>query len=213
MENINERIHFNNNIKNYVIRQFIICMMDLRISSKYKKVLRDETKVYLNYLQKENEFLNKIAYYEENNILNIIDETAEYNFDRYEYILDVIKNEKDLSNLIKYSINTDFSLSQILAYFKQQNIYNEGFLNYINNNIYYSSNKSGIYLQYNNDLLTSFVIILPIISDEKTFYITMHNYIKAYELYNHLNESYYLDKSSDIFADHLEKNYRITNKL
>lgn len=65
-----------------------------------------------------------------------------------------------------------------------------------------------------NNQLSSIRILVPVIHDEKTFLINIHEYAHAYELYNELGSSYKIDlERSEAFAKSKEQEYLTRKKI
>lgn len=65
-----------------------------------------------------------------------------------------------------------------------------------------------------NNKLSSIRILVPVINDEKTLLINIHEYAHAYELYNELGSDYKIDQEhSEAFAKFKEQEYLIKKKI
>lgn len=109
---------------------------------------------------------------------------------------------------------------KFIDFFKKHNLYDETIFKYIRENAilfdYLEEEKRpfiGCYYNYDkNKCLSKITVVVPIINDERTLLINIHEYTHAIIIYNKLGKKYKIEKDIEMLPMLYERIYLEENK-
>ncbi len=103
---------------------------------------------------------------------------------------------------------------KFIEFLKRHNLYNEEILNYWKNNRiifdYREEEKRdliGCYYAFKNNILTKINLIVPIMNDDKTVLINIHEYIHLYLLYDKIGKKCKINEDKEVLPIFYERLY------